>query len=428
MNSFKDLGLLPSLVTSLNSLKIFKPTEIQVKTIPMIMSGQSVAGVSETGSGKTLAYALPVLHLLKELENEGKPVSENSTPRALVLVPTRELGEQVAKVFKSLTHETRLRIRPALGGMTFEHSRRNIAAPFEVLLATPGRLLQLIDKGLVDLTDIRMIIFDEVDQMMDQGFLPDSKTIVDVCPPDVQLILFSATVSPDVQKLLNELFQNADIFRTEGSGKTVSSLITKNLFIKDGIRWPAFEKVIKQPRQGGTLIFANTREQCDKIAKELSENGFESALYRGEMDKSDRRANYKKFRSGEIKLMVATDLAGRGLDLDHIDLVINYHLPQQKENYLHRVGRTARAGRQGTVINLVTERDYPLLEKMGLAHEIPKHLLNPKNKTGKTKAPTASKDRASQPKSRPATSPVKRDKETQAGKNKPFKKSNRPKR
>jgi ATP-dependent RNA helicase RhlE len=365
MSTFSDFGLLPSLQKTLKDKKMTKPTEIQSMVIPMMIGGTSVVGISETGSGKTLAFALPLLQMLKTLESNGEPVEANSAPRAVIMVPTRDLGEQVSKVFKTLTHDTRLRVRPALGGMEFEQVRRNVSGPFEILLATPGRMVQLIEKDLIDLTDVRYLVFDEADQMLDQGFLPDSNFIVDTCPRQLQLALFSATVSPAVQELMNTLFANAEIVRSAGSGKTVASLVTKNVNVVDGKRWPSLERILNQRTEGGTLVFTNTREQCDKLAAELAEKGFPCGIYRGEMDKNKRRQSLKEFREGKFDLLIATDLAGRGLDLEHVGRVINYHLPQQMENYLHRVGRTARAGRPGLVINLVTERDERLITKLG---------------------------------------------------------------
>jgi superfamily II DNA/RNA helicase len=280
------------------------------------------------------------------------------------MVPTRELGEQVSKVFKTFTHDTRLRVRPALGGMTFEQSTRNISNPFEILLATPGRLIQLMEKRLIGLKDVRTLIFDEADQMLEQGFLQDSERIRKACPEDLQLVLFSATVSKPVEELIKKLFSNAEIIKSSGAGKVVASLTTSNRIVKDGLRWPLFESILKKPVTGGTLIFTNTREQCDKLAEELKKNGYSFAIYRGDMDKKERRSNYKKFQSREIDLLVSTDLAARGLDLEHVDRVINYHLPQQMDNYLHRVGRTARAGKPGLVISLVTERDKKLIDQL----------------------------------------------------------------
>ena len=364
MSSFSDFGLLTSLLKSLKDQRLSKPTEIQTNIIPLLMSGQSAVGVSETGSGKTLAYSLPILQLLKTIENEGQPVTEEASPRAVIMVPTRELGEQVSKVFKTFTHDTRLRVRTALGGMAMEQVMRNIASPFEILLGTPGRISQLIQADKINLKDVRFLVFDEADQMMDQGFLTDSNLIVDVCPQDVQLALFSATVSPSVQQLLNTMFAKAEIVRTARAGKTVPTLVTKNMTVIDGQRWPVMEKLLAQKTEGGTILFTNTREQCDKLAALLKEHGHECVVYRGEMEPNDRRKSLKAFRDGKVELMVATDIAGRGLDVPHVGRVINYHLPKQMDNYTHRAGRTARAGRKGTVVNLVTERDEYLIARI----------------------------------------------------------------
>lgn len=364
MNTFPEFGLLPSIIKTLKAQKIYTPTEIQRNAIPLLMSGQSVVGVSETGSGKTLTYALPLLHLLKTLESEGMPVDTGAKPRAIVLVPSRDLGEQVSKVFKTFTHDTRLRVRPVLGGTTFEQSRRSIEAPFEILLATPGRLIQLMDKELIDLSDVCVIVFDEADQMLDDGFISESKRVVNACEEDTQLALFSATVSQQVQDLMNALFKDAEVVRSSGAGKVVKTLVTKNETVIDGVRWPLFEKLIKQRTEGGTIVFTNTREQCDKLAAEVEKRGYECVVYRGEMDKGERRTNLKRFRNGEVNLLISTDLAARGLDLDYVGRVINYHLPQDMANYLHRVGRTARAGKHGLVVNLVTERDLPLIARL----------------------------------------------------------------
>jgi ATP-dependent RNA helicase RhlE len=363
-SSFTRFDLLPTLQATLAERGLTKPTEIQSRAVPELLAGRSIVGVAETGSGKTLAYALPVLHLLKKLENEGKAITEESQPRAVVIVPTRELGEQVSKVFKPFTHTTRLRVRTVLGGTTMEIARRNIKGPFEVLVATPGRLVQLLERDLLSFSDVRILVFDEADQMLDQGFLPDANRIVSECPPERQLALFSATVSNSVQELINKLFAEAKVIRSEGSHKVVATLTTKNRKVVDGKRLPLLENVLSDTVTGGTLIFVNTRDQCDKVAEELKKMGHKCVLYRGEMDKVERRANLKTFRDGKVEFLISTDLASRGLDVDHVGRVINYHLPQNMENYIHRVGRTARAGRPGLVINFVTERDKPLIDQL----------------------------------------------------------------
>ena len=272
-------------------------------------------------------------------------------------------GEQVSKVFKIFTHSTRLRVRSALGGTTMDMAKRNVAGCFEVLVATPNRTLQLIERGL-SLNDVRLIVFDEADQMLDQGFLPTANRIVELCPPNPQMVLFSATISSVVQKLMNELFSDVQVYKSKGSHRVVPTLSTQNEIIIRGNRFPVISDLLKKDVKGGTLIFTNTRKQCDKLAAQLKENNFKCGIFRGDMDRLVRRANLKKFRNGEIDILISTDLASRGLDFDHVGRVINYHLPNDIENYIHRVGRTARAGRTGLVINFVTERDQELVDRL----------------------------------------------------------------
>lgn len=365
MSNFQSFGLLPSLSATLTELGLSEPTEIQGRAIPALLSGHSVVGVAETGSGKTLAYALPALHHLKSLELGGDPVKEESQPRAVVMVPNRELGEQVCRVFKAYTHGTRLRVRMVLGGAKIETTRENVKGIFEIVVATPGRLLQLIERGQIKLGDVRFLVFDEVDQMIDPGFLPAAEKIVGRCPPTRQLALFSATVVPKVETLIAKLFKEPVVIQTEGRHRVVPTLKTTNRTVVRGDRMPVLVDELSRKVSGGTLLFVNTREQCDTVAAELVKLGRKVAIYRGEMDKNERRTNLKAFRDGQVELLIATDLGSRGLDIDHIARVINYHLPQQMENYLHRVGRTARAGRIGEVVNFVTERDQPLVQEMG---------------------------------------------------------------
>lgn len=364
MSSFNNLDLLASLKATLLEQELVTLTEIQRRALPPLLEGRSVVGVAETGSGKTLTYALPILHKLKTLENNGSRIEQNGAPRAVVIVPSRDLGEQVSRVFKPFTHTTRLRVRSVLGGTDIDVAKKTIAAPFEVLVATPGRLIKLLKRGLVHFNDVRFLVFDEADQMLDQGFLPDATYIVAACPPVRQLALFSATVSPTVETLIAKLFQDAEVIRSKGSHKVVATLKTVNLNVVNGERLPLLERVLGEKVNGGTMIFANTREQCDAVAAAIQNMGRSCTVYRGEMDKVERRANLKAFRDGAVDLLVSTDVGGRGLDVEHVARVINYHLPREVENYLHRVGRTARAGRPGMVINFVTERDLPLLKQL----------------------------------------------------------------
>ncbi|MDF1658289.1 MAG: DEAD/DEAH box helicase [Verrucomicrobiales bacterium] len=364
MSSFHGFELLPSLLATLDELGFDTPTEIQDRTLPLLLKRESVVGVAETGSGKTLAYALPMLQLLKLLEDGGDAVSEVGRPRGLVLVPSSDLGEQVAKAFKLFTHDTRLRVRSAVGGTAMKIARKNVAGPFEILLATPGRLEQLMQLNLVSLSDLRVLVLDEADQILDQGFLPGIKRVLKKSPAEKQMALFTATASDAVQNLIGEMFSDAELIETVGRHRLVSTLVTENLTVPNGKRFPLLEEVLARPIDGGTLIFGNTREQCDKLAGELGENGYSCAIYRGDMDKKERRQNLADFREGTLEILISTELAARGLDVENVDRVINYHLPKEMKNYLHRAGRTARAGRKGTVINFVTDRDQNLIKRL----------------------------------------------------------------
>jgi ATP-dependent RNA helicase RhlE len=365
VTSFKDLPLLESLQASLAEQSLTRPTEIQARTVPDLLAGASVVGVSETGSGKTLAFVLPMLQRLKTLEDEGSAVSEPGRPRGLVLVPGRELGEQVSKVFKSFTHGTRLRVRTVLGGAKKKIARRNVEGNLEILVATPGRLIQLLDARDVRLDDVRILVFDEADQMLDPGFLPVARRIVGDCPRGLQLVLFSATMPQTLDVVVRDLFREKPLrVQTKGSQRVVPTLQVENRSVPDGRRFPVLAKIFDANRTLGTLMFANTRAQCDRIAEWLYDADIPFAAYMGQMDRLERRKNLARFRNGDVHVLLATDLGGRGLDIDRVERVINVHMPQSVDNYLHRVGRTARAGREGLVINLVTQRDEPLMAKL----------------------------------------------------------------
>jgi ATP-dependent RNA helicase RhlE len=363
--SFAQLDLLDTLQLCLAEQQLVTPTEIQSRAIPELLGGASVVGVAETGSGKTLAYALPILHVLKSMELAGVPVANPAEPRAAVIVPTRELGEQVARVFRTFTHTTRLRVRTALGGAKMAIARENVKGPFEILVATPGRLIQLLDQKGVSLAAIKFLVLDEADQLLDLGFLPDAAKIANACPPARQMALFSATFPGPVEQLVARIFQHPVILRTAGAQRTVATLKTSNRTVADGKRFELLEALLAGGLDGSTLIFTNTREQCDKLAAQLKEAGHAVGVYRGEMDPTERRRSLQAFRDGAVPLLVATDVGARGLDVENVNRVINYHLPREMQTYLHRVGRTARAGREGEVINFVTERDAVLVAKLG---------------------------------------------------------------
>lgn len=365
MSSFAELPLLPSIKATLAGLQLVTPTDVQARSIPELLKGRSLVAVAETGSGKTLAYVLPMLHRLKELEASDSLVAEGGRPRGIILVPGRELGEQVGRVFKGLTHGTRLRVRLAVGGTAKQIARQNVAGNFEILVATPGRLDQLIGSRQLAVDDVRMLVFDEADQLLDGGFLPFAGKLVRRCRGGVQLAMFAATMRPSLQTVVKEVFgENPLRIVTPGSNKTVRTLRTDNRRVVDGKRIDVLREVLAEDPEVGTLLFANTRAQCGVVAQWLDAQRIPYVAYMGEMDRLERRRNLARFREGEVSIMLTTDLGGRGLDIERVDRVVNVHLPQDADNYLHRVGRTARAGRKGVVVNLVTERDRALIAKL----------------------------------------------------------------
>jgi ATP-dependent RNA helicase RhlE len=365
MTTFSDLPLLPTLLESLTEQGITRPTDIQGRTLPPLLEGRPLVGVAETGSGKTLAYVLPLLHRLKVLEHEGSSVSEPGRPRGLVLVPGRELGEQVSKVCKGLTHRTRLRVRTVLGGTRKQIARQNVGAPHEILVATPGRLVQLLDSHELRLDDVRTLVLDEADQLLDPGFLSVVRRVLKACPPQVQLVLFSATLPQTLDPTLATLFRDTPVrVRTKGSQKLVPSLTVENITVSKGDRDEALRDLFGRGEPVGTLVFANTREQCAALGAFFDAEGIPWGGLFGEMERNERRRNLAMFRDGALSVLLTTDLGGRGLDIDRVERVVNAHLPRDVGNYLHRAGRTARAGRPGLVVNLVTQRDQPLLAKL----------------------------------------------------------------
>lgn len=365
MRTFADLDLLPTLTESLAEQGITTPTEIQSLSVPALLAGRPVLAVAETGSGKTLAYVLPMLHRLKTMELQKDPIRKPSRPRGLVVVPGRELGEQITKVFKTLTHATRLRVRSAIGGTKKQIARQNVGGIFEILVATPGRLEALLDAGELLLEDLRMVVFDEVDQLVEGRFLDIVQRALAMCPAEVQRATFSATLSGFHEVPVRDLFvEPPQKHYTKGSRKLVPTLQTDNRRVGARRRFEVLAELARSGRGTGTILFANTREQVDRIAQFLAEERIPCETFRGQMDRTERRAALGRFRRGEIDLLLTTDLGGRGLDIDRVERVVNVHLPKDIDNYMHRVGRTARAGRSGLVVNLITHRDEPLIAKL----------------------------------------------------------------
>jgi len=360
---FSQFGLHDGLILALEALKIQKPTEIQARAIPEIMNGSNVVIAAETGSGKTLGFLLPVLHKLKEQELAGYERGAQR-PRALVLVPNRELCTQVLSVAKQLSHFAKVRAISVSGGTPFKLQNAALQSVHDILIATPGRLLQHREKGTVFFSEVQYVVIDEVDTMVDEGFLEDLKKILVPIwsnSKPVQFICASATVSNAVKELLADRFPTAKIVHSSNLHLTVPTL--KQVFVETnyGEKQAKLLEVMKSTKQKGkSMIFCNTIDSCRALDHYLNECGFSVACYHGGIPPQRRQELFQSFKDGGCSYLVCTDIAARGLDTSDVGHIIMFDFPLNQSDYLHRAGRTARAGAAGMVTSLVTKKDRDL--------------------------------------------------------------------
>jgi ATP-dependent RNA helicase RhlE len=344
INNFNELGLSARLVNTLEKLGITEPTEIQRKTIPAAIAGRDILASAETGSGKTAAFLLPIIERLKQPESR----------RALILVPTRELALQIETHAKLYRLSARLRTVSVVGGESAYKQIKALKTGVEILIATPGRLNDLIERGAVSLETFDTLVLDEADRMLDMGFLPQVRQILRFFPKKRQTMLLTATLSRPIEQLARELL--TDYVRVEAARKatTVATLTQKAFHVLSHSKTPLVLALLKQHEEATFLIFTQTRRGADRLATILKANKYEAVTLHSDRTQSQRNAALASFRSGRVRVLVATDVAARGIDVDNISFVINYEVPATAEDYIHRVGRTARAGRDGSALTLVS--------------------------------------------------------------------------
>jgi ATP-dependent RNA helicase RhlE len=350
-NSFSDMGLRPSLVDVLEKLGITEPTEIQTKTIPPALAGRSIMASAETGSGKTAAFLLPII---ERLEKTGEM-------RALVLAPTRELAIQIEANAKQYSRPSRLRTVSVVGGESLSKQIRALKSGVDILIATPGRLNDLIERGAVQLKNIEVLVLDEADRMLDMGFLPQVRRIISRIPRKRQTMLVTATSSSAVEQLARETM--TDCVRVEAArlSRTVATLSQKAFPVLSHAKIPLLLALLKQHATESFLIFTQTRRGADRLSHVLTANRHNVVTLHSDRNQSQRNQALDSFRSGQARVLVATDVAARGIDVDDIAFVINYEVPATVEDYIHRVGRTARVGRAGAAFTLVSPEEEPML-------------------------------------------------------------------
>jgi ATP-dependent RNA helicase RhlE len=347
--TFEDLPLHPSLRRGVKEMGYHAPTPIQRSTIPEAVTGRDLIGTAQTGSGKTAAFLLPILERLL------------THPRgriyALVLTPTRELAIQAEGFLKHLGRHTQLRGAAVYGGVGFEPQERALRGGAEIIIATPGRLLDHMGRGYVDLSTLEILVLDEGDRMLDMGFIPDVRRIVRNVPARRQTMLFSATMPPEIVQLARDFLRDPRMVRLNEEEVAAAGVSHRAFPIAAHQKTDLLIALLRDPAYSSVLVFARTKHRADRLARQLDQKGIDVGVIHGNRSQRQRIHALESFRRGTHRVLVATDIAARGLDVEGISHVINYDAPQDAETYVHRVGRTARAQRRGDAISFVTRED-----------------------------------------------------------------------
>src|SRR5690349_13148617 len=348
LTSFQDFGLADPISRALKEENYHTPTPIQAQTIPLALTGRDMIGIAQTGTGKTAAFALPILNRILEQRTRPQP----KTCRALILSPTRELSGQILDSFNAYGRHMRLTAALAIGGVPMGRQVRTLMGGVEILVATPGRLLDLVQGNALRLTGVEFLVLDEADRMLDMGFINDIRKIVAKLPLKRQTLFFSATMPKDIAELAEAMLRDPARVAVTPVASTVER-ITQRILQVDFATKPAFlTKLLKDEPVNRALVFTRTKHGADKVVKSLEKAGIPASAIHGNKSQNHRERTLAQFRSGEIRTLVATDIAARGIDVDGISHVINFDLPNVPETYVHRIGRTARAGAAGVAISL----------------------------------------------------------------------------
>src|SRR6056297_1118656 len=366
---FDMLGLKPILSKTLQANGFNEPTPIQNQAIPLALEGHDILGLAQTGTGKTLAFGLPLMEHL--LAHHGKP--EPKTARALILAPTRELVNQIADSLRMFTQQTPLKVATVVGGQSIGRQIGVLARGTDILVATPGRLMDLMDRGAIHLHTVQHLVLDEADQMLDLGFIHALRKIAPKLGTPRQTMLFSATMPKQMEELSRAYLTNPKRVQVAPPGKAADKVAQSVIFVEKSAKQSKLREILNRDPEALVLVFGRTKHGCEKLMKGLVDDGYNAASIHGNKSQGQRDRAIKAFRDGTIKILVATDVAARGIDIPGVGYVINYELPDTPDNYVHRIGRTARAGREGEAIALVCAEEVDLLNQIEklMKNEIP---------------------------------------------------------
>ena len=354
--TFDDLGLDERLLKGLKDIGYERPSPIQAETIPALNDGHDVVGLAQTGTGKTAAFALPILNRLD---------LKQKSPQALVLAPTRELALQVCEAFESYAHRMpAVRVLPVYGGQGYGVQLSALARGVHVVVGTPGRIIDHLEKGTLDLSQLRFLVLDEADEMLNMGFAEDVETILADTPSDKQVALFSATMPASIRRLSKQYLNDAIEVSVKGKTATAANVTHRYLIVSYPQKVDALTRILEVENFEGMIVFVRTKNETETLAEKLRARGFSATALNGDIAQVQRERVVGQLKSGKLDILVATDVAARGLDVDRISHVVNFDIPTDTESYVHRVGRTGRAGRSGDAISFVTPRERRLLKSI----------------------------------------------------------------
>lgn len=360
LTNFNDLGLAAPLLQALATEGYTTPTPIQAQAIPQIIAGRDLIGIAQTGTGKTAAFALPILHMLA--------AKKQSAPRrgcrVLVLCPTRELAGQIAKSFRTYGARLNLSVAAVYGGVSHGPQIKALTAGVDILVATPGRLVDHMDSNVTRLTGAEFLVLDEIDQMLDLGFVKPIRKIVATLPKQRQNLFFSATMPAEIRKLASEFLVNPVTVSVAPVAATAERVQHQIVFVEAARKRSLLVELFSDAAMTRTIVFTRTKRGADKVAQHLENAGISTSAIHGNKSQGQRERSLSAFKAGRVRALVATDIAARGIDIDDVSHVINFELPEVPENYVHRIGRTARAGAAGIAISLCDGEERSLLRNI----------------------------------------------------------------
>ncbi|MDQ2755227.1 MAG: DEAD/DEAH box helicase, partial [Actinomycetota bacterium] len=363
MPTFAELGLPEKVLAVLRDVGYETPSAVQAATIPPLLEGRDVVGVAQTGTGKTAAFALPILSRLDLTQK---------TPQALVLAPTRELALQVCEAFeKYAAHLKGVKVLPVYGGQGYGVQLSALRRGVHVVVGTPGRIMDHLDKGTLDLTQLRFLVLDEADEMLKMGFADDVETILADTPKDKNVALFSATMPAQIRRLSKKYLNDPVEITVKGKTSTAANITQRYLTVSYPQKVDALTRILEVENFEGMIVFVRTKNETETLAEKLRARGFSATAINGDVAQNVRERTVNQLKSGALDILVATDVAARGLDVERISHVVNYDIPTDPESYVHRIGRTGRAGRSGDAISFVTPREKYLLKHIEKATRQP---------------------------------------------------------